>query len=87
MIWALREMPVFIDTRIELYPPEQWEDYIALSRARYDWEEILERYGVDTLLLDRETQLPLTEAAMADSDWETLYEDERTVVFEAGGGT
>ena len=39
-----------------LFPPTQWSDYLALNHARYDWEAILEQYGVDTLLLERERQ-------------------------------
>jgi hypothetical protein len=81
LIWSWPEVPVFIDTRVELYPPEQWADYIAVSQARYDWEAILDRYGVDTLIVDRVTQQPLVEGAAADEDWTTLYEDERTLVF------
>ena len=85
MIWAAPEVPVFIDTRVELYPPQQWEEYIALSQARYDWQGILDRYGVDTLVLDRANQAPLVQAATEDSGWEACYEDERTVVFRGAG--
>jgi len=86
MIWASPEVPVFIDTRVELYPLAQWDDYFALSQARYDWEAILERYGVDTLLLHRELQEPLIEAATADPDWEYCYQDEQAMIFQRTGG-
>jgi len=86
MIWASPEVPVFIDSRIELYPPTQWDDYFALSRARYDWEAILERYGIDTLLLQREAQQPLIEAASAAPGWERCYEDEQAVIFQRATG-
>ncbi|MFC2036597.1 hypothetical protein ACFLYD_01325, partial [Chloroflexota bacterium] len=82
MIWASPKVPAFIDTRIELYPPLQWADYVALGQARYDWQAILGRYGVDTLLLDREVQGPLIEAATEAPGWERSYEDERSVVFQ-----
>ena len=86
MIWAIPEVPVFIDTRMELYPPAQWSDYIALSQARYDWEAILKRYGVDILLLQRETQQPLIEAATAAPGWERCYQDEQAVIFQRREG-
>jgi hypothetical protein len=82
MIWASPEIPVFIDTRFELYPLSQWQDYVALSYARYDWEAILERYDVETLFLQRETQQPLIDAALASPLWEVLYEDEDSVILE-----
>jgi hypothetical protein len=86
MIWASPEIPIFIDTRIELYPLSQWQDYIALSYARYDWQTILDRYGVDTLFLQRETQQPLIDAAIASPHWERIYEDEGSVILERQGG-
>ena len=86
MIWASPEVPVFVDTRIELYPATQWGDYLALSVARYDWQAILERYEVDTLLLQRDEQEWLINAAMADPGWERRYEDEQAVIFQRRGG-
>jgi hypothetical protein len=87
MIWASPEIPVFVDPRIELYPPEQWDDYFALTGARYDWEAIAHRYGVDTLLLRRDTQEPLVNAATADEDWEQIYEDEQSIIFLRNEGS
>jgi len=85
LIWACPEVPVFIDTRIELYPPEQWDDYLNLSAARHDWEAILERYRIDTLLLDRQAQKPLIDAAMGSPRWRVTYEDEQSVILERIG--
>jgi len=86
MIWAIPEVPVFTDTRFELYPPEQWGDYLAISYARYDWAAILGKYGVDTLVLDRRVHQPLVDAATEAPGWEQCYEDERTVIFRRGRG-
>ena len=85
MIWASPERPVFVDTRIELYPPTQWADYVALSAGRYDWQEILDRYGIDTLLLDRDKQGRLIEAAGASPSWARVYEDAQAVVLQRRG--
>lgn len=82
MIWASPEVPVFIDTRVELYPPSQWYDYLALGYARHDWETILERYGVDTLLLERGEHDQLIEAASRTPGWNQSYADEQAVIFE-----
>jgi hypothetical protein len=81
MIWASPEVPVFIDTRFELYPLEQWQDYIAISQGRYNWQQILAQYAVDTLLLERATQSSLIQAAEAAAGWHLAYEDNEVVVF------
>ena len=85
LIWAAPEVPVFIDTRIELYPNEQWDDYVALFQARYDWEAILERYGADTLLLERQKASPLIAAAAASPSWRELYGDDQAVIYQRLG--
>jgi hypothetical protein len=51
--WSLAgRYTVFLDGRIEIYPDEVWGEYNAVVRGRADWEEILDHYGVDCLLLD-----------------------------------
>jgi hypothetical protein len=81
MTWACPEVPVFIDPRFNLYPEAQWQDYLALNYARFDWQAILDRYDVDTLLLQRESQANLIDAASASPLWQRVYEDEQAVVF------
>jgi hypothetical protein len=51
--WALApRYTVFMDGRIEIFPDEVWREYAALTRGRADWQELLDRYGVEYLLLD-----------------------------------
>lgn len=87
LVWACPDVPVFIDTRIELYPFEQWQDYMAVRDARYDWRAILERYQVDTLLLSRDQHAQLILAVSADTDWRQVYADDRYIVYENVPGT
>jgi hypothetical protein len=75
LIWAAPEQPVFIDTRIELYPLEQWRDYIALNAGR-NVEELLADYHIDGLLLNNEQQAALLEYVEAAPAWEVRYRDE-----------
>ncbi|NJP05362.1 MAG: alpha/beta hydrolase [Chloroflexaceae bacterium] len=77
LIWAAPEQPVFIDPRIELYPYEQWQDYILLS-AGQNAEQLLQSYQIDGLLLDHERQEGLLELVRDDPQWQVRYEDEQT---------
>ena len=81
LIWAAPEYPVFVDTRVELYDEGIWADYVQLSQARHGWEQTLDGYGVDTLMLSYELQAPLIDAARASANWATLYEDEETIIL------
>ncbi len=82
LIWASPQVPVFIDTRIELYPAEQWQDYIDIGHALYNWEALLAKYQVNTLLLEPALHSELIAAASASPNWQRTYEDKQYVVFE-----
>lgn len=80
LIWAVPEQGVFVDTRVELYPYEQWLDYIKITRAaRYN--EILDKYGVDRILLDSKREQDLAAALAADPLWHQEYEDQSTQIW------
>lgn len=81
LIWAAPAQPVWIDPRIELYPIEQWRDYLRLS-AGTEAEALLDAYAVDGLLLSNERQAGLVEWATArPGQWELRYADEQASYF------
>jgi hypothetical protein len=80
LIWAAPEHPVFIDTRIELYPFEQWQDYINLN-AGTNAAELLDQYQIDGLLLLNEEQAPLLAVVRDDPNWQLRYSDEESSYF------
>ena len=80
LIWAAPEQGVFIDPRVELYPYEQWQDYIRISRAaRYN--ELLDQYGANRILLDKKLQDELAAALRADAGWQLEFEGERAELW------
>ena len=82
LVWAAQpEYPVFVDSRIELYPVEVWLDYLHISAAGCGWEERLARYGVRTLMLSPQEQPALVAAARASPHWHLVYEDTAAVIF------
>lgn len=81
-IWACPRLKVFLDTRLELYPFEQWMAYFAIEQGRFDWEEVADRYGITHLFLSAEFQEQAVRAATASDCWQEIYRDERAVIFE-----
>lgn len=81
LVWVCPSTPVFMDTRFELYTPELWEDYIQTTRARYDWRNRLQRYGIDLIFSYNKDDQPLVDAARASGEWDTLYADENSVLM------
>ncbi|HEX5271520.1 MAG TPA: hypothetical protein VFW33_13580 [Gemmataceae bacterium] len=82
--WALApDFKIFMDGRIEIYSDRVWNDYSAITRGRADWQEVLDGYAVDCLMLDRDggyhaDLLPLVERSPC---WERAFESGPVVVF------
>ena len=41
-----------MDVRIDMYPDDVWDEYAHVTLGQDDWQEILDRYHVDYLVLD-----------------------------------
>lgn len=81
LIFALPSRPVWIDTRFELYPPAQWEKYIAIANASQQWQKLLDEEGIQLVMLSTAGE-PLLIAAMQDSGpWCGEYHDEDVFIF------
>ena len=82
LIWmAQPDYKVFVDSRLELYAPRTWQDYIEISNAQNNWEERLETYGIQTLMLSPTEQLSLIQSASVSSNWQQVYADKAAVIF------
>jgi hypothetical protein len=72
--YALPSDPVFVDPRIELFPTGVWEDYTTLRLAKAGWADVLDRWGVDGVVVDdRAPQLGRLLAG--DARWRLAYSD------------
>ncbi len=81
---ALPGVPVMVDTRIELFGDDVWEDYLHVAAARADWAEILERWDV-TLVAIGAGQDQLGPFLAADPAWELRFEDSEGAVYRRVG--
>ena len=82
--YALPDVPVMVDTRIELFDDETWADYLHVAAARSDWAETLERRGVTVVAVAAGNE-DLVPFITAHPDWDLLYEDEEGVVYRRAG--
>jgi hypothetical protein len=76
-------MRVFIDGRSDFYGPEFCESYIDLMGVKHDWQQRLDRYRVDTVLLP--VREPLAGVIKESRDWRTVYDDGMAIVFRRTG--
>ncbi len=85
LIFALPSRPVWIDTRFELYPPEQWQEYIAVETAAPNWKELLDKEGIQLAMLSTHAQPALITAMQQSGAWCEQYHDEDAVIFSRRG--
>ncbi len=81
MSYALPDRPVWITNRIEDFNEQILSDNKRLMRASYDWQQILDGYDVNVLLLDQAYEKPLITAVSSSNNWVEIYRDERELIF------
>jgi hypothetical protein len=80
LIWHLYpDYPVFIDGRTDLYEDEFIRQYVKVTLARPGWLEVLDRYGVNFILIENDSILA---AFLAEGDeWQCIYTDDIARIF------
>ena len=65
-----------------LIPREVWQDSLTILHAGSRWDDLLDRYGVNTLVLNSQQSEALVRALKGDSEtWDVAYEDRLVAVF------
>ena len=82
LIWAAQpRYQVFVDPRIELFTSEIWNDYIYISNALPGWQQKLNEYGINTLMLSPAKQANLIAALGKANNWSSIYQDESAHIY------
>ncbi|MDH4170473.1 MAG: hypothetical protein OEW42_12880 [Acidimicrobiia bacterium] len=63
-------VPIFMDDRMELHPPELIEDYLVLNAGEQGWATVLDRWAIDAVLWP--TDRDLAAELVASTDWEAV---------------
>jgi len=80
LLYTLYPTKVYIDGRSDMYGDKFCEEYIDLMGVKYDWQETLHKYSVDTVLLS--TAAPLAGAIKESHNWRVVYDDGVAIVFQ-----
>jgi hypothetical protein len=74
-----RGFKVFVDGRSDFYGGKFGQEYIDVLEVKHNWQETLDRYGVDTILLPCDAAL--TGALKESRRWRVAYDDGIAIVF------
>jgi hypothetical protein len=81
--FALPDVPVALDSRIEVFPPQVWDDYAAVTDGVVGWEAILERWSVTLAVVPADDEAFVER--LRNAGWNAAYADEDAVILTAGG--
>lgn len=77
------ERKVFVDGRVDMYGPAIVDDYMQVAKVQPDWREVLDRHGVQTILIEKGSAL--STLLLADGGWERVFQGEIEDVFVRKG--
>lgn len=76
--WSLPEMKIFIDGRTDLYGEEIILDWLDMIHAENNWEEKMESYEINCVLLENE--YPIVDKLISNS-WRVVFQDEKSILI------
>ena len=90
-----RGIPVFIDSRADLYAPEFntptekvedgqdiFTDFIDASNLNVFYEDIFDKYDITHVILSRKSKMNLVICNTNDGEYDCIYEDEYFTIYE-----
>lgn len=74
-------MKLFVNTHVHLIPREVWQAYQTISMAGGGWDDQLDRYSVNYVIIDPRQLKSLANQLKSDDKWSKVYEDGISVIF------
>jgi hypothetical protein len=88
LVWAgPQNLKVFVTSQAHLVPREVWRDYMTVINLGSNWEEVFDRYGIDTIVVDQADRAALISKLKEDAHWLRTCEDGLAVIFTRRGAT
>lgn len=82
LLWAgPKNIQLYLNSHAHLLPAEVWKDYFLMVNASPGWDDKLDRYGINTVILNKTNQPRLIEALRENSAWKLDYESRLGVIF------
>jgi len=75
------EFPLAVDPRIEIFPQEIWDDYFVVSTGREGWQDVLNRWNVDALILHPDQDSGLLAVIGRDPTWRLVADSDDGSVY------
>jgi hypothetical protein len=82
LVWAGPPgLKVFVTSHAHLVPCKVWRDYLTVINGDRNFDEVFDRYGIDTIVVDKAYRESLISKLDADAGWKRSYDDSLATVF------
>ncbi len=82
LLWAgPKNLQLFVNSHVHVIPREVWQSYLTISRTGSNWDDQLDRYGVNYIVVDHRVLAGLVAQLKSDERWRLGYEDGIATVF------
>ena len=71
---------IFVDGRSDLYCAALGQEYVKLASGKYEWERLLDRYGIEIAIVP--VDWPLAELLKRNAAWRLVKDDGLGIIFE-----
>ena len=75
------DIQLFTTSHAHLVPPEVWKDYLRIAHAGANWGDRLDRYGINTVMVDKPRRKNLIGKLKETDDWKVAYEDRQAAIL------
>lgn len=82
LLWAgPKNLQLFVNSHVHVVPREVWQSYLSISRAGSNWDDQLDRYGVNYVVIDHRVLSGLLNQMKGDDRWWLGFQDGIATVF------
>ncbi len=74
-------LKIFVNSHAHLVPRDVWQAYMQISDAQGGWDESLDRYGVNTVVVDHQFREALIRKLKDSEKWKLDFEQDGQVIF------
>jgi hypothetical protein len=75
------DLQLFLNSHAHLVPREVWQHYLNVIDLSAEWQEVLDRYGVNTVIVDKQFREPLIRRLRDHPQWRVSYEDQQAAII------
>ena len=76
-----KSLEPMVNLHVHVIPEQVWNDYIRLINGPSDWHSLMDEYGINLAVVDKDRQPGLTKRMRESADWTPKYEDRQAIVF------